>query len=161
MPRVPWHSWHPWHSCRPSRPPLVGVFYISIVLPSLASASTNAFRDTQYVETIDCGTAFASIPAQMFYGCRGLKALILRSSTLVTLANTNAFTTCYRILGTQNSGFNPNGEKLGFFYVPRALISEYTVATNWSSDSLVTQFRALEDYTVDGTINGALDKTKI
>ena len=119
---------------------------MSIALPSLASASTNAFRDTQYIETIDCGTEFASIPAQMFYGCRGLKALILRSSTMVTLANTSAFTTCYRILGTKNSGFNPNGEKIGFIYVPASLLEEYRNATNWSSDSLVTQLRAIEDY---------------
>ena len=117
-----------------------------INLPSLASASSNAFRDTQYVETIDCGTEFASIPATMFYGCRGLKALILRSETLVTLANTSAFTSCYRILGTKNSGFNPNGEKIGFIYVPKNLLEQYASATNWSDEDLVTQFRAIEDY---------------
>lgn len=132
----------------------------SIAFPSATTVYTNTFRDTQYVEIIDLPKV-TNIPATTFYGCRGLKALILRSQTMVTLANTSAFTNCYRILGTKNSGFNPNGEKLGFFYVPRALIEEYKVATNWSSDSLVTQFRALEEYTVDGTINGALDLTKI
>ena len=134
--------------------------------PSCASISTNAFRDAQYVDIIDF-PVLESIPANAFYGCRGLKALILRSPTVVPLANTNAFTTCYRILGTKNSGFNPNGEKIGWFYVPRATLSDddetqdYRRATNWSSDSLVTQFRALEDYTVDGTVTGALDLTKI
>lgn len=117
----------------------------SIVLPSLTSVSTNAFRDMQYAETIDL-PKLTAIPANAFYGCRGLKALILRSETVVSLANTSAFTNCYRILGTKNAGFNPNGEKIGFFYVPKALIEQYQSATNWSSDSLVTQFRAIEDY---------------
>ena len=123
----------------------------SIYLPSLTSITTNAFRDTQYIETIDL-PKLTAIPANTFYGCRGLKALILRSPTMVTLANTNAFTTCYRILGTKNAGFNPNGEKIGFIYVPKALLSDddetkdYRRATNWSDDTLVTQFRAIEDY---------------
>lgn len=114
-------------------------------LPEATTISSNAFRDTQYMEILDL-PKLTSIPANGFYGCRGLKALILRSNTLVTLANTSAFTTCYRILGTKNSGFNPNGEKIGFFYVPKALIEDYKVATNWSDSSLVTQFRAIEDY---------------
>lgn len=132
----------------------------SITLPSVTTISTNAFRDTQYVRTIDF-PKLTAIPVTAFYGCRGLKALILRSPTLVTLANTSAFTTCYCILGTKNAGFNPNGEKIGFFYVPASLIEEYRNAANWSSDSLVTQFRVLEDYTVDGTITGELDPAKI
>ena len=117
---------------------------MSIVLPSAATVYTNAFRDCQYVETIDLGRNVTNIPAYTFYGCRGLKALVLRSPTVVTLANTNAFTTCYRILGTKNSGFNPNGEKCGFFYVPASLLEEYRNSTNWSSDNLVTQFLAIE-----------------
>lgn len=138
----------------------------SIVLPSVTTVSTNSFREASNLEVIDF-PKLTAIPATAFYGCRGLKTLILRSETMVTLANTNAFTQCYRILGTKNSGYNPTGEKIGFIYVPRALLSDddetkdYRRATNWSTDTLVTQFRALEDYTVDGTITGALDETKI
>ena len=44
--------------------------------------------------------------------------------------------------------------------MPRALIEEYKADANWSSFELI-QFRALEDYTVDGTIMGELDETKI
>ena len=53
----------------------------------------------------------------------------------------------------------------GYIYVPRALLSDddetkdYRRATNWST--YAAQFRALEDYTVDGTTTGELDKTKI
>lgn len=117
----------------------------SIVLPSVTTVAANSFREASNLEVIDL-PKLTAIPATAFYGCRGLKALILRSETMVTLANTNAFTQCYRILGTKNSGYNPTGEKIGFFYVPKALIEEYQAATNWSSESLVTQFRAIEDY---------------
>lgn len=117
----------------------------SIVLPSVTTMDTNAFRDAQYLEVVDLPKVTA-IPSNAFYGCRGLKALILRSQTVVTLNNTSAFTSCYRILGTTNSGFNPNGEKIGFIYVPSSLLEEYRNAANWSSDNLVTQFRAIEDY---------------
>ena len=117
----------------------------SVTLPSVTTVSTNSFRDAQYLEVVDLPKVTA-IASNTFYGCRALKTLILRSETLVTLNATSAFTNCYRILGTQNAGFNPTGEKIGFIYVPKALLEDYKVATNWSSDSLVTQFRAIEDY---------------
>ena len=46
----------------------------------------------------------------------------------------------------------------GYIYVPFALIEQYKAATNWST--YAAQFRALEDYTVDGTITGGLDPAK-
>ena len=49
--------------------------------------------------------------------------------------------------------------KTGYIYVPRALVDSYKSATNWST--YASQFRALEDYTVDGTIMGELDESKI
>lgn len=115
----------------------------SITLPSLTSVSTNAFRDMQYCETIDL-PKLTGIPANAFYGCRGLKALILRAEQMVTLANSNAFTTCYRLLGTKNSGFNPNGERLGWIYVHAAYLEQYAADTVWSGTDV--EFRAIEDY---------------
>ena len=47
----------------------------------------------------------------------------------------------------------------GYIYVPRALVDSYKAETNWAT--YAAQFRALEDYTVDGTITGELDETKI
>lgn len=117
----------------------------SLTLPSVTSIATNAFRELTNAEVIDL-PKLTEIPTNAFYGCHGLKALILRSNTMVTLANTSAFYQCYCILGTKNSGYNPDGEKIGFIYVPANLIDEYRSATNWSSDSLVTQLRAIEDY---------------
>lgn len=120
-----------------------------LVLPNLVETGTLAFRNIQYAETIDLAK-LPTIIASVFTGCRGLKALILRSENIVTLEDTSAFNSCYRINGTKNPGFNPNGEVLGFFYVPRALLSDedetkdYRRATNWTK--YASQFRAIEDY---------------
>jgi hypothetical protein len=77
-------------------------------------------------------------------------------------------------------GFKPNGASIiirseavpqmsgafsgtGFtdthFYVRRALVDEFKTATNWST--YADMYRALEDYTVDGTATGELDMSKI
>ena len=132
----------------------------SIALPKVTSVSTNSFRDAQYLEIVDL-PKLPTISSNTFYGCRGLKTLILRYSKKVTLNGTNAFTTCYRLLGTTNSGFNPTGERIGFVYVPRALIEEYRADSVWSSVLEPNQFRALEDYTVNGAVDGELDLSKI
>lgn len=70
-----------------------------------------------------------------------LKELILRASTVSSLGGA--------VDMTDNA----------FIYVPKAIIEDYKVATNWSV--YADQFRALEDYTVDGTTTGELDETKI
>lgn len=88
-----------------------------------------------------------SISAYAFRACSSLTALILRNTAKVcTLSNTNAFTSSAIASGT------------GYIYVPSALVDSYKAATNWST--YANQFRALEDYTVDGTTTGALDPTK-
>ena len=97
--------------------------------------------------------------SNVFTGCRSLRAFILRSETLVSLSGSSVFTNCNRILGNYDETYNPDYKQDGYFYVPRALVENYKAATNWAA--YASQFRALEDYTVDGTITGALDPNKI
>lgn len=130
----------------------------SIVLPSLTSGGSYMFRYCYLLKTVDLAV-LKNIVSSMFGDCRRLTAVILRSETMCTLAATSAFSNCYHFYGTTNSTYNPNGDQDGYIYVPSALVEEYKAATNWST--LATQFRALEDYTVDGTITGELDETKI
>lgn len=47
------------------------------------------------------------------------------------------------------------------YYVPASLLESYKVATGWCDTGYVEKFRALEDYTVDGTTTGELDESKI
>lgn len=88
-----------------------------------------------------------SMEGQAFEGCKVLNRLVLSSETMCILQNTSAFNDSSIKTGT------------GYIYVPRALVDSYKTATNWST--YANQFRALEDYTVDGTVTGELDESKI
>lgn len=84
-----------------------------------------------------------------FFGCTALKALILRQTDKIhSMGNAGALNVC-----------TPFQSGTAYIYVPRSLMNTYVSATNWSAYS--SQFRALEDYTVDGTVTGALDEARI
>lgn len=114
--------------------------------PEVTSIGNNAFYECSDLEMADF-PAVTSIGNAAFSRCDELTTLILRSSTVATMNNANTFN------GT------PIASGTGYIYVPKALIEDYKVATNWST--YAAQFRALEDYTVDGTTTGALDESKI
>ena len=116
-------------------------------IPLLSTLPSSTFRTSNALLTVDLPMV-TYITEYSFRDCSALKALILRSETIcVAQTSTTTF---------QSSGI-ANGT--GYVYVPRALVESYKVATNWST--YAAQFRALEDYTVDGTITGELDETKI
>lgn len=115
--------------------------------PKATSIGTSAFYYCSSLTTADFSAA-TSISGYAFYNCSSLTALILRNTAKVcTLSNTSAFNATPIKSGT------------GYIYVPSALVDSYKTATNWST--YAAQFRALEDYTVDGTTTGALDSSKI
>jgi hypothetical protein len=118
-------------------------------------------------------TNITSIPARAFRGCRNLNYLDLPA---VTSIGTGAFhnigadarplhvllrsTTVCRYSGKPGSG-SLGGDPQRFLYVPAAIKSQYRLneVDGWNTAFEVV--RALEDYTVDGTITGALDPNKI
>lgn len=106
----------------------------------------SAFCSCASLTTVDF-PAVTRIDDQAFYKCSSLTSVILRSETMCSLSSVGAF----------NS--SPIVQVNGYIYVPRALVDTYKSATNWSTHA--ARFRALEDYTVDGTITGALDPNKI
>ena len=129
-----------------------------LVLNSISSVSVYGVGHCTNLRYAEFASA-TNIAAAAFLMCYRLTALVLRNTSVVTLANTNAFGSCYHLIGTQNSTYNPNGLKDCYIYVPKALVETYKAATNWVTYE--SQFRALEDYTVDGTISGKLDESKI
>jgi hypothetical protein len=124
----------------------------SIYVPELKSMGSYALQSTAIIHAIfpkleELGTAqlygcwrmhtcdlhiCESISSTTFPYCSALKALILRSPTLCTLGGGNPF---------QNT---PLEKGNGFIYVPKALVEQYKVATNWST--YANQIRAIEDY---------------
>lgn len=120
----------------------------NINLPSATSIGMYAFNKCSALTTIDLAATsgvLSSISMYAFYETN-LTTLIIRSNTMSS-THASAF------------GFTPIESGTGYIYVPRALIDTYKADANWSI--YANQFRALEDYTVDGTITGALDTTKI
>ena len=75
------------------------------------------------------------------------KALVIRTPSVCSAASSD-------ILG---NGCFTSGT--AYAYVPATLVDSYKAATNWSAIS--SQIRALEDYTVDVTLTGELDESKI
>lgn len=120
----------------------------SINFPNATSVPSNCFNRATALKIADFGAA-KSIGTYGFYYCSALKALVLRrTGAICTLSNTtNCLTSSGISAGT------------GYVYVPNALLNTYKAATNWTT--YAAQFRALESYTVDGTITGALDSSKI
>lgn len=118
----------------------------NVNVPMAKTIGQGAFYRDSALKTIDLPVA-TSIYREAFDSCGSLTAVILRSETVCTLLNEGAF---YNM---------PVHSGTGYIYVPSALVDTYKSATNWSR--YATQFRALEDYTVDGTITGKLDESKI
>ncbi len=120
-------------------------------LSSVTQIGTQSFRycrslkilDLPSLEKISGSYAFSNTNTDL----PGMRALVLRKEAVCTLSSSDNFASSHFADGT------------AFIYVPAALKSQYEQASNWST--YAAQFRALEDYTVDGTITGALDETKI
>jgi hypothetical protein len=111
------------------------------------SVGDGAFSNCKALISADLGEA-RSLGARVFRSNPLFNTLILRKTDAIcTLSHVNTFE------GTAIQAGN------GFIYVPRTLIDTYKSATNWSI--YAAYFRALEDYTVDGTTTGDLDPSKI
>lgn len=117
----------------------------NLILPKAKSIGNSALTNSKTLAYVDLPVC-TSIVNNGLRNNSKLETLILRSETMCTLSN-------YALNSTKIAN------KTGYVYVPSALIESYKVATNWSK--MATQFRALEEYTIDGTINGELDESKI
>lgn len=132
----------------------VGMFYYAGTIPKihgdLSNVETISGQSYQWsaINKFDYYLpSLKSIGANAFAQCTNFEALALKTNNLVSLGNVTAFTN------------TPISKGTGYIYVPRALLEDYKVSTNWAT--YANQFRALEDYTVNGTITGELDESKI
>lgn len=117
-----------------------------INLPLITTLKESEFNYCEYLEKIDLASLVdIQNPSyrSLFGYCNKLTALILRSNTLVKLADKDGLvddiTNTATPLSPAYTGNNP-----GYIYVPKALIEEYRTATNWTV--FADKFRAIEDY---------------
>lgn len=115
---------------------------VNIYVPLVERMNSYSFTSCYSLEKIDMPSLEACSNA--FEDCYSLKAIILRKNKVCKQAWSSPFRGCYHILGTVNATYNPEGLKDGYIYVPKNLIEQYKVATNWAT--YADQFRAIEDY---------------
>ncbi len=109
--------------------------------------------DCESLSTIDLASA-TSIGSMAFRNCITLKALILRTTETVCVADLSAFDNTPMLTG------------LGHIYVPAIMYEYYRAGYGPTLDGIMPGFfnilfRRIEDYTVDGTTTGELDESKI
>lgn len=115
---------------------------VNIYVPLVKSMNSYSFTSCYSLEKIDMPSLESCSNA--FEKCYSLKAIILRKNKVCKQAWSTPFRGCYHILGEVNATYNPEGLKDGYIYVPKNLIEQYKVATNWAT--YADQFRAIEDY---------------
>lgn len=101
------------------------------IVPLAKAIPGNGLRGCNVLPKVD----FQGSPTINDYGLADnplLVTVILRGSTVATLANTNAFFSTPIASGT------------GYIYVPASLVDSYKAATNWST--FAAQIRAIENY---------------
>jgi hypothetical protein len=120
----------------------------NVNLPNATAIDSRAFENCAALTKLDLPKV-SSIDDTAFQYCGNLKTLVLRNNAVCSLGNTNAF------------GYTPftSGGSGGKCLVPRAQVTNYQNATNWSTLYAAGSctFLALEDYTVDGTTTGEVN----
>jgi hypothetical protein len=121
---------------------------VEITLPKVTEMHGSTFYQCSALETVDLPVC-TKITSGQFYRANNTTAFILRSTAGV----------CVNEASELFEAASKIAKGTGFIYVPSALIDQYKSATNWARYE--SSFRALEDYTVDGTTTGALDPNKV
>lgn len=142
----------------------------TINIPSATKINSSAFQGCTKLESYVGIACYVS--SQGFAECTSLKKFDSASTTSGTFSGQNIFSKSTNldtvILRSTSIWINSATSTFyktkidagdGFIYVPKDLIEDYKVATNWAA--YADYFRVLEDYTTDGTITGPLDETKI
>lgn len=97
----------------------------------LETVGAYAFADCENLETVQFNSV-TRINSNAFLNCTNLKKLIIKSPSMATLEDVNAFS---------NSGIL----NIGYIYVPDELLIEYKNATNWVI--FETRFKGLKELT--------------
>lgn len=105
----------------------------NVTITACTSMHNRAFQNCTSLSQFTLPVGIATISTSTFSGCNALMSLYLPCSSVVTLANVNAFTNTPMSLSTFTSAF-------GSIYVPASLYESYIAATNWTaySDRIVS-----------------------
>lgn len=127
----------------------------NVNLPKIEAITDFAFEYCESLTVLDFPNVY-DVSVIAFVTCQSLKAVVLRSKETPHFRGSN-------VEGAAEHAFyrTPISDGTGYFYVPREMISAWQTACADVGLTIGNQFRALEDYTVDGTATGELDLTKM
>lgn len=143
---------------------LRGCGLTALNLPSLTDLNVQAFlRDaTSLTELRMPKLSITSMGNYYLYNCTALRiadlgrTYTINSAFMGTATSLEALVLRYNGTCSLNAASefsnSPIASGTGYIYVPRDRVATYQAATNWST--YAAQFRALEDYTDDGTVDG-------
>lgn len=118
-----------------------------LIVPKAITFYNNSLRLCTALKVVDT-SKLNKINEYVFTSNTNMTCLILRNTERIcNLGALNSYTD------------TPIANGTGFIYVPSVLFDGYK--NQYASSIFANQFRALEDYTVDGTITGELDPNKI
>lgn len=108
---------------------------VKFACPNLTRKPDNYFMyGCTKLEYVDLGK-IATLGEMLLTGMHRLTTVILRNTSVVNLSS---------VFGNNLSISREDYTYYCYFYVPKSLIEEYKVATNWSA--YAHRFRAIEDY---------------
>lgn len=128
----------------------------SVSLPNVTSIPGDAFSYCTKLASCDFPKVKTIAGSYTFTSCLSLEKIIFPSltdisdmgiwtgckSTLALILPNSTVATCGYVGASWNS--TPFNKGQGYIYVPKALIEQYKVATNWVT--FASKFRAIEDY---------------
>lgn len=118
----------------------------TISFPSLETIGSYSFQSCLGLGIIDLGKSITSIGSSAFRNCSNLKVVAIRQTASVVSSATDSF---YNTpIASRTSAF---------VLVPSALLASYRSATYWKNFTI----QPLENYTIDGTVTGEIDESKI
>lgn len=128
-----------------------------VYLPKKTNIYHNFMTSNRKVVFADFGMTSGMNQASL-QDCLSLSHLILRNNAVVggSMASNGPF------VGSACALHYNRSEEV-HVYVPRALISQYKTSTGWQDlvANRPNTFRAIEDYSVDGTVTGDIDETRL
>ena len=127
----------------------------NVNLPKVELLYDYAFYHCESLTVLDFPNV-TMVSIEAFSYCPLLKAVVLRSLREVSFRWSDL------VQSAEHAFYRtPLNDGTGYFYVPREMIPVWQKSCADYELTIGNQFRALEDYTVDGTITGELDLEKM
>ena len=139
----------------------------SINFPSLTTISERALYGCSALTEVNLPSA-TNIGKYAFYGCSALTVLDFKAASVIYEGALSGCSNLKALVLRNTKRCSTSGDATAgsaiaagtcYVYVPASLVASYKEAPYFYK--YPSAFRALEDYTVDGTVTGALDLTKI